>query len=151
MEADAGLQLLWMQLQILSDADADDFNGGFMAETALHQLRGLLAKGMYADVLLLVQHQRLGQLLGYAVGNAFSHLFQQLDQPELPQIFNSLQSSVQQLVAFAALLFASCNQWGGPDVSVSSVLLARQVAESGKLPLQDQAMSVLWNGLTYCV
>lgn len=101
-----------------------------MAGTVLADFRLLLVTDMHKNVMQLVQQQQLAQVLGQAVKHTLALLFQQLIQPGISE---GIRCSADHLFTFIAELFASCDKWGGPDAAVSSLLIARQLAESGGL------------------
>jgi hypothetical protein len=131
--------LLLAQLENLSRANVEQYKGGIAAASVLQQLRALLSAGRHADVLQLVQQQRLVQVIGQAMKQALEQLFQHLEQTPIP---NCIETSIEQLLAVMAVLFASRNKWGGANSATTSLLIARQLAESGALAcLQKDLMN----------
>ncbi|WIA40555.1 hypothetical protein OEZ86_013897 [Tetradesmus obliquus] len=46
------------------------------------------------------------------------------------KLTTGIVASIEHLIDFVVELFASCNKWGGPNTAISSLLVARQLAES---------------------
>jgi hypothetical protein len=121
---------LLLQLEKLCRAPADFYDGGSNAEACLDQVRLLLSTGKEADVLLLIKQQKLAQVLGQAVKHAFTVLFQHVHQLRAG---SDIEDSIRYLLNIVHELFESCSQAGGADTATSSLLVARQLAESGML------------------
>jgi hypothetical protein len=121
---------LLLQLEKLCRAAADFYDGGTTADACLEQVRLLRSTGKEADVLLLIKQQKLAQVLGQAVKHAFTELFQHVHQLRAG---SGMEDSIRHLLNIVHELFESCSQAGGPDTATSSLLVARQLAESGML------------------